>query len=92
MVWEGILLTTRTAREIVQYEIVRVNRQGLTAIRYRVEVLAPHVRLFRDAVGPDFVLKDDNARSHRAHVVDDFLETEDIARMDWPARATDLNR
>lgn len=87
MVWAGILLTTRTAL----HEIVRVHRQGLTAIRYRDEVLAPHVRLFRGAVGPDFVLMDDNARPHRAHVVDDFLETEDIARMVWPARSPDLN-
>ena len=72
-------------------EVVRVNRQGLTAARYRDEILLPHVRLFRGAVGPDFLLMDDNARPHRAEVINVFLETEDIARMDWPARSPDFN-
>ncbi|GBN39097.1 hypothetical protein AVEN_161008-1 [Araneus ventricosus] len=34
---------------------------------------------------------DDNARPHRALLVDEFLESEDIRRMDWPARSPDLN-
>ena len=34
---------------------------------------------------------DDNARQHRAGVVDDFLSTESIERMDWPAKSPDLN-
>ncbi|GBN76632.1 hypothetical protein AVEN_218484-1 [Araneus ventricosus] len=34
---------------------------------------------------------DDNARPHRAFLVDGFLESEDIRRMDWPARSPDLN-
>ncbi|GBN67089.1 hypothetical protein AVEN_166511-1, partial [Araneus ventricosus] len=34
---------------------------------------------------------DDNARPHRALLVDKFLESEDIRRMDWPARSPDLN-
>ncbi|GBM59726.1 hypothetical protein AVEN_40649-1, partial [Araneus ventricosus] len=34
---------------------------------------------------------DDNARQHRALLVDEFLESEDIRRMDWPARSPDLN-
>ena len=33
----------------------------------------------------------DNARPHRARVVTDYLEREGIARMDWPARSTDIN-
>ncbi|GBM04458.1 hypothetical protein AVEN_130844-1 [Araneus ventricosus] len=32
-----------------------------------------------------------NGRRHRANLVDDFLENEDIRRMDWPARSPDLN-
>ena len=87
MVWAGIMITARTPLQ----EVVRVNRQGLTAARYRDEILLPHVRLFRGAVGPDFLLMDDNARPHRAAVVEEFLQTEDIARMDWPARSPDLN-
>ncbi|GBM39245.1 hypothetical protein AVEN_43646-1 [Araneus ventricosus] len=34
---------------------------------------------------------DDNARSQRALLVDEFLESEDIRRMDWPARSPELN-
>ncbi|GBM10042.1 hypothetical protein AVEN_24023-1 [Araneus ventricosus] len=43
------------------------------------------------AVGPEFILMDDNARPHRALLVNEFLESEDIRRMDWPARSPDLN-
>ena len=43
----------------------------LTAARYRDEILHPIVRPFAGAVGPEFVLMDDNARPHRARVVDD---------------------
>ena len=59
--------------------------------RYRDEVLEPHVRLFRGAVGPDFIFMDDNAPCHRAVLVDDFLETENIQRMTWPPNSPDLN-
>ncbi|KAJ4435227.1 hypothetical protein ANN_23805 [Periplaneta americana] len=34
---------------------------------------------------------DDNARPHRANLVDEYLEGEDIQRMDWPAMSSDLN-
>ncbi|UYV70798.1 hypothetical protein LAZ67_8000671 [Cordylochernes scorpioides] len=34
---------------------------------------------------------DDNARPHRAGVVDTFLQNHAIARMNWPARSPDLN-
>ncbi|GFU39931.1 transposable element Tcb2 transposase [Trichonephila clavipes] len=34
---------------------------------------------------------DDNARHHRANIVDESLQSEDITRMDWPAYSPDLN-
>ncbi|GFW58097.1 transposable element Tcb1 transposase [Trichonephila clavipes] len=34
---------------------------------------------------------DDNARPHRADIVDDYLESEGIARSAWPAYLPDLN-
>ncbi|GFW70971.1 transposable element Tcb1 transposase [Trichonephila clavipes] len=34
---------------------------------------------------------DDNTRPHRADIVDDYLESERIARMEWPAYSPDLN-
>ncbi|GFV81014.1 transposable element Tcb2 transposase [Trichonephila clavipes] len=34
---------------------------------------------------------DDNARPHRADIVDDYLESKWITRMAWPAYSPDLN-
>ncbi|GFX72532.1 hypothetical protein TNCV_4061291 [Trichonephila clavipes] len=31
-------------------------------------------------------------KTHRAHLVDDFLESEDIRRMDWPIRSPEIIR
>lgn len=33
----------------------------------------------------------DNARSHKSHIVDDFLVEEDISPMNWPLRSSGLN-
>ncbi|GFX46645.1 transposable element Tcb2 transposase [Trichonephila clavipes] len=41
----------------------------MTGQRYIDEVLLPHVRLFRGAVGDKFVLMDDNATCHRTLAV-----------------------
>ena len=34
---------------------------------------------------------DDNSRPHRAHVVNFFLQDNDIARLEWPASSPDMN-
>ena len=34
---------------------------------------------------------DDNARPHRARVVNDYLEDDGIERLDWLSRSPDLN-
>ncbi|GFX03923.1 transposable element Tc1 transposase [Trichonephila clavipes] len=65
-------------------------RGSVTGVRYRDEILEPYVCLFRSACGPEFILMDDNARPHVALLVDEFLESEDIRRMDWPAKSPDL--
>ncbi|GFW29892.1 retrovirus-related Pol polyprotein from transposon opus [Trichonephila clavipes] len=59
--------------------------------RYIDEVLLPHVRLFRGAVGDKFVFMDDNATCHRTLAVQDCLDNESIQRLVWPARSPDLN-
>ena len=63
----------------------------VTAIRHRDEVLEHFLRLYVAAVGPTFVLMDDNVSPHRAATVDDYREKEGIARMAWPAYSPDLN-
>ncbi|GFU68585.1 transposable element Tcb2 transposase [Trichonephila clavipes] len=62
----------------------------MTGQRY-IEVLLPHVRLFRGAVGDKFVFMDDNATCRRTLAVQDCLDSEGIQRLVWPARSPDLN-
>ncbi|GFU79519.1 transposable element Tcb2 transposase [Trichonephila clavipes] len=84
MVWGGIMIDGRTP--------LHVFRSGsVTGQIYRDEVLDPYVRLFRGAYGRDFLFMHDNARPHRANLVDEFLESEDIKRIPWPANSPDLN-
>ncbi|GFU05504.1 transposable element Tc1 transposase [Trichonephila clavipes] len=49
----------------------------MTGQRYIDEVLLPHVRLFRGAVGDKFVFMDDNATCYRTLAVQDCLDSED---------------
>ncbi|GFX53307.1 transposable element Tcb1 transposase [Trichonephila clavipes] len=72
--WAGISLGYRTDLHIFK-------RSSVTAVRYRDKVLEPIVRLHAAAVGPTFVLIGNNARPHRADIVDDYLESEGIARV-----------
>ncbi|KAI4901808.1 hypothetical protein NFI96_009500 [Prochilodus magdalenae] len=66
MVWCGISLEGRTALHVLA-------RGSLTAIRYRDEILRPLVRPHAGAVGPGFLLMQDNARPHVAGVCQQFL-------------------
>lgn len=84
MVWAGIMLNGRTSLHVFE-------GGSLTGQTYRDRILEPYVRLFRGGFGPNFIFMDDNARPHRANLVDEYLESEDITRMDWPARSPDLN-
>ncbi|GFU88813.1 transposable element Tc1 transposase [Trichonephila clavipes] len=72
-------------------EIHIPDRGSVTGDSYCEEVLLPHVRLFRGAIGPDFFFMDNNAWSHRTLAVEELLESEDITRMDSPAYSPDLN-
>ncbi|GFU85009.1 transposable element Tcb2 transposase [Trichonephila clavipes] len=63
----------------------------MTGHRYIDEVLLPHVRLFRGAVGDKFVFMDDNATCHGTLAFQDCLDSEGIQRLVWPARSPDLN-
>ncbi|GFW54796.1 transposable element Tcb2 transposase [Trichonephila clavipes] len=84
LVWEGIMLSSRTDLHI--FDAGSVN-----GTRYCNEILLPYVRLFRGAMGLQFLFMDDNAPCHRTVAAEQLLESEDIERMDWPARSPDLN-
>ncbi|GFX58760.1 transposable element Tcb1 transposase [Trichonephila clavipes] len=82
-VWGGIILGSRTD--------LHVQSVMMTCHIYRDFILEQHVRLFRGALGAEFLFMDDNAHPHRANTVDECLQSEDITRMDWPAYLPDLN-
>ncbi|GFY17270.1 transposable element Tcb2 transposase [Trichonephila clavipes] len=54
-------------------------------------ILDPYVHPYAAAIGNDFILMDDNARPHRAGIVEEYLEDHGLERMEWPARSPDLN-
>ncbi|GFX34378.1 transposable element Tc3 transposase [Trichonephila clavipes] len=84
LVWGGIILGSRTDLHI--FDAGSVN-----GTRYCNEILLPYVRLFRGAMGVQFLFMDDNAPCHRIVAAEQLLESEEIERMDWPARSPDLN-
>ncbi|GFX41173.1 transposable element Tcb2 transposase [Trichonephila clavipes] len=84
MVWAGIMINGRQRLHVVA-------NGTMTGQRYVDEVLLPHVRLFRCAVGDKFVFMDANATCHRTLAVQDCLDSEGIQRLVWPARSPDLN-
>ncbi|GFX40905.1 transposable element Tcb1 transposase [Trichonephila clavipes] len=83
LVWGGIILGSRTD--------LHVQSVTMTGHIYRDVILEQHVRLFWGAMSAEFLLMDDNARSHHANIVDECLQSEDITRMDRPAYSPDLN-
>ncbi|GFY15831.1 transposable element Tcb2 transposase [Trichonephila clavipes] len=84
MVRAGIMINGRTRLHVV-------TKGTTTGHRYIDEVLLPHVRLFRGAVGEKFVFMDDNATCHRTLAVQDCLDSEGIQRLALLARSPDLN-
>ncbi|GBM26833.1 hypothetical protein AVEN_32083-1 [Araneus ventricosus] len=61
LVWGGIILGSRTD--------LHVQSVTMTGHIYRDVILEQHVRLFRGAMGAEFLFMDENARSHRANIV-----------------------
>ncbi|GFX99636.1 transposable element Tcb2 transposase [Trichonephila clavipes] len=84
LVWAGISLGGHTDLHVFHGGTV-------TGLRYRDETLDSYVRPYAAAIGNDFILMDDNARPHRARIVEEYLEDHGLERMEWPARSPDLN-
>ncbi|GFV55194.1 transposable element Tcb1 transposase [Trichonephila clavipes] len=42
-------------------------------------------------MGAEFLFMDDNARPHRANIVGEYLQSEDINCMNWPAYSPGFN-
>ncbi|GFV58439.1 transposable element Tcb2 transposase [Trichonephila clavipes] len=83
LVWGGIILGSRTD--------LHFQSLTMTGHIYQDVILEQHVRLFRGAMGSEFLFMDDNARPHRANIVDECLQSEDITNMYWSIFSPDLN-
>ncbi|GFU60181.1 transposable element Tcb2 transposase [Trichonephila clavipes] len=67
LVWEGIMLNSRPSLHV--FDAGTVNTQ-----RFWDEVLETYVRLLRGTMSLWYTFMDDNERSHRAHIVSEFLK------------------
>ena len=81
MVWTDIGINGKADLYIIE-------NGTLVALRYCNEILDQFARPYEGAIGPEFILMDDNARPQVTNV---YLEHETIVRIDWPARSPDLN-
>uniref|UniRef100_A0AAY5L5E7 Tc1-like transposase DDE domain-containing protein n=1 Tax=Esox lucius TaxID=8010 RepID=A0AAY5L5E7_ESOLU len=84
MTWGGIYLEDRTHRHVLA-------NGTLNAVRYRDEILRPIIRPYAGAVGPGFLLVQDNAQPRVARVCRQFLDDTGIDAIDWPSSSSDLN-
>ncbi|GFW04039.1 transposable element Tcb1 transposase [Trichonephila clavipes] len=75
LVWGGLFLGSRID--------LRAQSVTMTGRIYRDVILEQHVRLFRGVLVAEFLFMDDNARPHRANIVNECLQSDDITRMDW---------
>lgn len=83
-VWGGVIRNGKT-------ELLILIGQTMNAVRYRDLCLNEIVLPFAQNFGDGFILVDDNARPHRAQIVQEFLRENGIERMNWPARSPDMN-
>ena len=84
MVWGGISAVGKRPLIVID--------GNMTAQRYRDEVLQPvALPYLRRNLGPNAVFQDDNARPHRARIINEYLRDEGIERMEWPVSSPDLN-
>jgi hypothetical protein len=69
MVWGGISVSGKTDLYIFLY-------RHLGSTMYCREVVDVHVRPYAGAVGPDFILMQDNAHPYTAHLIFQYLARE----------------
>ncbi|GFS97095.1 transposable element Tc1 transposase [Trichonephila clavipes] len=77
LVWGGIMLGSRT--DLLIFDAGSVN-----GTRYCNEILLPYVRLFRGAMGLQFLFMDDNAPCHRIVAAEQLLERRRLAARTLP--------
>ena len=82
--WSGGSVSQHHRTELV------VIAGSLNTVRDREDVLLPHVVPFLQA-HPVMTLHHDNATSHTARSVRDFLQDRNVSVLPWPAKSPDFN-
>ncbi|GFX65044.1 transposable element Tcb2 transposase [Trichonephila clavipes] len=77
LVWGGIMLGSRTDLHIF-------DAGSFNGTRYCNEILLPYVRLFRGAMGLQFLFMDDNTPCHRTVAAEQLLESRRLAARTLP--------
>ncbi|GFW26685.1 transposable element Tcb2 transposase [Trichonephila clavipes] len=77
LVWGGIMLGSR--KDLHIFDAGSVN-----GTRYCNQILLPYVRLFRDAMGLQFLFMDDNAPCHHTVAAEQLLESRRLAARTLP--------
>ena len=80
MVWGGVSQHHRTELLVIA--------GNLNAVRYREDILLPHVVPFLQA-HPDMTLQHDNATSPTARSVLEFLQDRNVSVLPWPVKSPD---
>uniref|UniRef100_A0A8K9WSF2 Tc1-like transposase DDE domain-containing protein n=1 Tax=Oncorhynchus mykiss TaxID=8022 RepID=A0A8K9WSF2_ONCMY len=86
---EGSVMFWGAVSQHLRTELV-VIAGNLNTVHYRENILLPHVVPFMQA-HPDMKLQHDNATSHTAHSVRDFLQDRKVSVLPWPAKSPELN-
>ncbi len=83
MVWGGISRFTKTRLVII--------RGNINSVRYINEILTPVVLPHLTQMGRNVTYQDDNARPHRANIVNAFHQRNNINHLEWPANSPDMS-
>ena len=70
---------------------LHVCQGNVTGLYYRDNVIKPPVVPYASRQGNAIIFEDDNARAHRARVVQDHLQFRRIMTLPWPAKSPDLS-
>ena len=84
MVWGGILAGGST-------DLVLFRRGTLNAAHNLNDIIRSQVIPLMRRLGAGYLFMDDSAPCHRARVVQNELNNNNVTQLDWPARSPDLN-
>nr|CAH7729531.1 unnamed protein product [Callosobruchus chinensis] len=83
MFWGGIRFNGRT-------QLIHIPGT-MTGAYYLQNIINAIVQPLHNGIGDQFIFMDDNARLHRTRAVQQALENENIARLEWLAMSPDMS-